>query len=178
MTSYQPQPDHNEDRLNFLATLHDRLRAEFLNLPKEQQEQVLAIPKEKAKQRKIAISLLDSHLRGYSPREKWTNGLDQLVNLVDNPRHFLRLILDLRGEDIEDLVDLIMDFEDGSHDEERHTDPARYELLRRGAETFRSRGYHQMDYWRAMDQAANLKSKTLSKGEEKQTAKEKLALQP
>ena len=81
---------------------------------------------EKVKQRKIAISLLDSHLRGYSPREKWTNGLDQMVMLVDNPGHFLRLILDQRGEDIEDLVDLILDFEDGSHNDERYTDPARH----------------------------------------------------
>lgn len=173
----------DEDRHIFLATLHERLRAEFLNLPQEQQNQVLEIPAEKVKQRKIAISLLDSHLRGYSPREKWTNGLDQMVMLVDNPGHFLRLILDQRGEDIEDLVDLILDFEDGSHNDERYTDPARYDLLRRGAETFRKKGYHKMDYWGAMDQAGLRKSKLtihdpLPLGQEQPKKTEKPPLQP
>ena len=128
----------------WLNHLHPKRKSAFLALSEDQRRMVMEVPEARRIGRLRALENLSREVNG---RNKWVEGLEALERILDTPGHFTQLVCSGKPERVEAVIDLLIDFQDGEHENTRHTDPFIYDLISKGYEKYQMLGYTLSERW-------------------------------
>lgn len=121
------------------SKLHQKHKKELLELP---EEYLLVVKSRKNdKNRYTALSTLDHLHRGINSRNHWVTGLENLNEFYKNPGYFQQLANANERDDLEAMLDILIDFEIGLHDNVKNTDPCIFSLMEKTHAKFKQQGY-------------------------------------
>lgn len=127
----------------WVCGLPEKRQEEFFNLRDEEQALIIG---RREQTRYTALRHLDHLRRGINSRNHWVEGVEQLQALVRNPYQPFTLSFDGKILEIEALIDILIDFRQGLHNNTKNTDPMLYRLIQDGNGIWQRLGYDKKNF--------------------------------
>ena len=127
----------------WVNNLHEQRRKEFLSLPKEEQDNILARKTEHS--RRSALRFFSQIHFNVDGRERWVDAIAEMPALVKDPQHVLRAALRGDVKTVSCILYVLNDFTAGWLDDYKNTDPRMYDLLSKAHQSLDSVGHYDFD---------------------------------